>query len=105
MSAAALDLAQQPQGTSADACVVRLPQLEQGWLGLLLPLVQGGPGEVTHRKVRVLQRPGRALCRLEIELRDLVLDAGRGDAEDAATVAVALGVAADPGIVPVGDEQ
>jgi hypothetical protein len=62
-------------------------------------------GELARREVRAAQRTRRAGGRREVELRYRVARARRRDADDPALRLVGHVVAADAGVVPVGDEE
>src|SRR5260370_3671576 len=105
MRSLAVDFSEEAEGAGAVAGVVRLPQLEQGRLGLGLHLVQRGPGQVTGGQVGTLEGLGRPFNGAEVKLRHPILAAGWSHAENPAPIAVALLVAADARIIPVGHEE
>src|SRR5437899_918257 len=85
--------------------LTRVEQLRQGGDGLLATGDQQPAGGVAGRDDRRFQRRDQAGDRREVDRDRLRLRSLGGDAVDAAGGLVAEGVAADSGVVPVGDED
>ena len=93
------------RGSAGPSCRAAMAS-HDGGQAAFTGLHDGGPCQVAHGFVGIGQGLHRALGRAEIERRHVVaLVPFRRDAEDAAAVEIAHRVAADAGIVPVGDEQ
>src|SRR5262245_4432947 len=73
--------------------------------GLLALLDQEPPRDIPRGDVRRLEGREQAVARREDGLRLATLVSPGGDAVDPPGSLVAEGVAADPGVVPVGDED
>ena len=99
-------LREQPESAGAVTGVVTLEEFHQLGFALRAGGFERGVAEVTRGQVRALQRGHGSGGRGKVELRHGVfLRAGHGHTEDATAREVAHRVAADTGVIPIGDDE